>query len=95
MYKYFLLNILFLIPVVFFAYPNIRRHVKRTLYLLAILLVLTAIFDNLIIYSGIVEYTSQNILEVYVGRAPIEDFLYALAAVMLLPALWERFNKNA
>lgn len=95
MYKYFFLNILFLIPVVFFAYPNTRRHVKRTLYLLAILLVLTAIFDNLIIYSGIVEYTSQNILGVYVGRAPIEDFSYALAAVMLLPALWERFNKNA
>ena len=53
-----------------------------------LLFVLTAIFDNLMIAAGIMTYTDQNISGVQVGLAPLEDFAYPLAGVLLLPALW-------
>lgn len=95
MFKYSLLNLIFLIPVILFAYPNAKKNRRATAYLLAILVGLTIIFDNLIIYAGIVSYTSANILGINIGYAPIEDFAYTVAAVLLLPALWERCKRNA
>lgn len=59
---------------------------------LGIMLVLTAIFDNLMIAVGLFDYGQQTLLGLYVGRAPIEDFLYPLAAVLLMPALWWLFG---
>lgn len=55
----------------------------------ALLFVLTAVFDNLMIAAGIMAYsTDQNVSGVQVGLAPLEDFAYPLAGVLLLPALW-------
>lgn len=53
-----------------------------------LLFVLTAVFDNLMIAAGIMTYTDQNISGVQVGLAPLEDFAYSLAGVLLLPGLW-------
>lgn len=53
-----------------------------------LLFALTAVFDNLMIAVGIMTYTDQNISGVQVGLAPLEDFAYPLAGVLLLPALW-------
>lgn len=50
--------------------------------------VLTAIFDNLMIAAGIMTYTEHNISGVQIGLAPLEDFAYPFAGVLLLPALW-------
>jgi lycopene cyclase domain-containing protein len=54
----------------------------------AVLVVLTAVFDNIMIAAGLFEYSSAHRSGVSVGLAPIEDFLYPLAGVLLLPALW-------
>jgi len=53
-----------------------------------VLLVLTAVFDNVLVATGIVGYDPDRISGVLVGVAPIEDFAYAIAAVVLLPSLW-------
>ena len=54
-----------------------------------LLFALTAVFDNLIIAAGIVAYPEgQSISGVRIGLAPLEDFAYPLAGVVLLPALW-------
>jgi lycopene cyclase domain-containing protein len=53
-----------------------------------VLLVLTAIFDNVLVATGIVGYDPSRISGVFVGVAPLEDFAYAIAAVVLLPSLW-------
>jgi lycopene cyclase domain-containing protein len=52
------------------------------------LLLLTAVFDNVMIAVGLVGYDADRISGLRVGIAPIEDFAYAVAAVLLLPALW-------
>ncbi|MGR0221691.1 lycopene cyclase domain-containing protein [Agromyces sp. ZXT2-6] len=53
------------------------------------LFALTAVFDSLIIGTGIVAYDDGQRSGVTIGLAPIEDFLYPLAGVLLLPAVWQ------
>ena len=50
----------------------------------AVLVIATAIFDNVIVGTGIVAYDESLILGVKIGFAPIEDFAYALAAPLLI-----------
>ena len=57
-------------------------------FTLLIMVVTTAIFDNVIIGVGLVDYDPANLLGIYIGIAPIEDFSYTLAAVAILPTLW-------
>lgn len=52
------------------------------------LILLTAIFDSLMIAAGLFTYTPELISGLHVGLAPIEDFAYPLAIVIALPALW-------
>jgi lycopene cyclase domain-containing protein len=52
------------------------------------MLITTTIFDNVIIGVGLVAYDPTTLLGVYLGNAPVEDFAYTVAGVMILPALW-------
>jgi len=54
----------------------------------AVVLALTAVFDNLMIAAGLFTYAPDMISGAMVGLAPLEDFAYPVAAVLLLPALW-------
>jgi lycopene cyclase domain-containing protein len=54
----------------------------------AMLLVATAVFDNVMISVGLVAYDPDLIQGAFVGVAPVEDFAYTVAAVVGLPALW-------
>ena len=53
----------------------------------AILLALTAVFDNLMIASGLFTYSDENISGVRLGLMPVEDFTYSLAAAWILVPL--------
>lgn len=55
---------------------------------LGIVLVMTAVFDNVMIGVGLVGYDSSKTSGAFIGIAPLEDFAYAVAAVVLLPSLW-------
>ena len=52
------------------------------------LLILTAVFDNVLVATGIVGYDPTLISGAKIGVAPLEDFAYAIAALILLPSLW-------
>lgn len=52
------------------------------------LFVLTTVFDNLMIAVGLFSYAEEQISGLRLGLAPVEDFSYPLAAVILLPGLW-------
>lgn len=96
---YSVLNSVFLGLAVWFVVIAIvvssRRGVKVTqpvwwtaAFTLVIMMITTAIFDNVIIGVGLVAYDPSTLLGAYIGLAPLEDFSYTLAAVMILPALW-------
>ena len=89
---YWLLNLPFLAVVAVVALAAIlsRRAPRwRAVGLTAfVVLLLTAVFDNVLVGVGIVGYDRDLISGVFVGVAPIEDFAYAVAAIVLLPSLW-------
>jgi lycopene cyclase domain-containing protein len=60
-----------------------------------VMMALTAIFDNAIIGSGLVAYDPELLSGVMVGVAPLEDFSYTLAALMMIPALWHLLERRS
>jgi len=71
-----------------------NRTMSRSRYFTAIaitaalLVALTAVFDNIMIAAELFHYAPERLLGISVGLAPIEDFSYPLAGALLLPALW-------
>lgn len=55
---------------------------------IAVLFALTAVFDSVMIASGLFHYSPAHLLDIHIGLAPIEDFAYPLAGAALLPPLW-------
>ena len=55
---------------------------------IAVLFVLTAVFDTLMIATGLFHYSAGHLLGIHIGLAPLEDFAYPLAGAVLLPSLW-------
>ena len=89
---YWALNAIFLAVVAAIALAAVlTRRAPRWLSLalvLACVLVMTAVFDNVMIGVGLVDYNPAKISGAFIGNAPLEDFAYAVAAVILLPSLW-------
>ena len=82
---YLLLNSLFLGAVAVAGLLLIKRLPWKPIGLATLaLLALTAVFDNIIVGTGIVAYDEALITGIKIGYAPIEDFAYALAAPLLL-----------
>lgn len=91
---YAVLNLVFLAAALFFARVWLERSWRHFVIIVFHLLAMTAIFDSLIVYAGIVGYDSSKILGLNIGFAPIEDFAYTVAAVLIVPALWHYFEKE-
>lgn len=93
MFTYVALNCVFLAGLLAFA-MRYRRSLKRTPLLLSliIVIVLTALFDPVMIGVGLVGYDPTKLLGMYWFGAPIEDFSYALLAVPLVALLWNAFE---
>ena len=91
---YLILNAIFLaVAAAIAALALVRRlifgrFVVAVTLALALTLLLTAVFDNLMSGAGLFSYDPAHISGLFVGLAPIEDFAYPLAAAILLPALW-------
>lgn len=89
---YWQLNAIFLAAVAVVAIVAMLRGRPRPWLAIAItlgvLLVVTAIFDNVMIGVGLVGYDRAKISGAFIGVAPLEDFAYAIAAAVLLPSLW-------
>jgi len=93
-FTYLILNIVFILCAMGLLWKYLKKPTKAWWITLAVLLVLTAIFDNLIIWAGIVGYDPTKILGLYIGLAPVEEFFYAILAVIIVPALWRRFKDS-
>ncbi|MFH8250357.1 lycopene cyclase domain-containing protein [Microbacterium sp. B2969] len=53
-----------------------------------VLVVLTAVFDNLMIAAGLFTYPAAQISGLRVGLAPLEDFAYPVCAAFLVPGVF-------
>jgi lycopene cyclase domain-containing protein len=95
---YLLLSLAVLVPVAAVSILVLRRAGRGTmlaaLAALAVLLVLTAVFDSVLVGTGIVAYDRSRILGARIGAAPVEDFAYPIAAALALPALWHLLRRR-
>jgi lycopene cyclase domain-containing protein len=71
-----------------------RSVLVPALVAVAVLLVATAVFDSVIVGTGIVGYDGSRILGLRIGTAPIEDFAYPIAAGLALPAVWHLLGRR-
>ena len=83
------LNLLFLLPVaaLLFFFRYLVRW-RKLCWTVTALVIMTAIFDNFIVGSGIVAYNPETLSGAFIGYAPIEDFAYTLVAAVLIPLTW-------
>ena len=65
-----------------------RRHWLAVGATTLVLMVLTAVFDNLMIAAGLMEYDLTGASGLVIGDAPLEDFSYPLACALAVPGLW-------
>lgn len=95
MMTYAVLNSLFLIAITALLALYARRRPRAILwYTLVFVLFITAIFDSLFILFGLFEYNPSIILGIYIWKAPIEDFAYTVASVLMIGLLWEHFENK-
>jgi lycopene cyclase domain-containing protein len=91
--SYPLLTIIVLTIFVFYAILMRRWLSLRPFGFAAVLMfTLTAIFDNVIIGTGIVAYDEDKLLGLKILYAPIEDFAYTAVALVLIPSLFNFFR---
>jgi len=96
---YWALNAVFLaiVAVVAILAVAMRRPPRwiSVLITVGVVIIATAIFDNVMIGIGLVGYNRADISGVFIGIAPIEDFAYAVAAAVLLPSVWSLLDRRA
>ena len=66
-----------------------RIPLLPTVIAAVVLVILTAVFDSVMIAAGLFTYVDAQIWGPRIGLAPIEDFSYPLALAILLPGVWE------
>jgi small toxic polypeptide LdrA/B/C/D len=83
------------VPVYVLCGRASRKLSKLTISLLALgTLLVSLVFDNLIVGLKIVAYDPGKILGIRVPIAPIEDFGYTIVGVILVPVLWNFFGRK-
>ncbi|MCU1472602.1 lycopene cyclase domain-containing protein [Amnibacterium sp.] len=98
MTTYLLLSLAVLVPVAAISLVVLLRAGRSVLVpaigSVVVLVVATAVFDSVIVGTGIVGYDATRILGLRIGVAPVEDFAYPVAAGLALPALWHLLGRR-
>jgi lycopene cyclase domain-containing protein len=71
-----------------------RRWWACTAAVAAVLMVLTAVFDSLMISADLFRFDESKLLGVHILLAPLEDFAWPLAAALVLPSLWTALDRS-
>ncbi|UOQ90848.1 lycopene cyclase domain-containing protein [Agromyces endophyticus] len=89
---YLLLSAVFMTVAVVVALIGARRaprwHWGAVGATAGILVVLTVVFDSIMIAAGLFDYGAAHIWGVRIWLAPVEDLAYPIAGVLLLSGLW-------
>ena len=92
MATYLILNVVFMATVLLALKAKPLQPYRAFIATLIVLVALTAIFDNLIVGLSIVDYNPGKILGLKIGYAPIEDFMYTILAVVMIPVIWQKLR---
>jgi lycopene cyclase domain-containing protein len=71
-----------------------RQWWWATAVVAVVLVVLTAVFDSVMILADLFRYDTAALTGLRVWLTPVEDFAWPLAAVLVLPSLWELLGRT-
>lgn len=71
-----------------------RRYLSSWAATTIVLLILTAIFDNVMMAAGFFDYGTEQISGVRLLLMPVEDFLYPIAGALLLAGVWQLLDQG-
>lgn len=93
--NYLALNVVFLLMAFVILNVIVRKSPWRLIgwTLLAMVLV-TLVFDNVIVAMGIVDYDLKKISGVLLGLVPIEDFAYTIVSVLAVSSIWHLMTRK-
>lgn len=91
---YLILNLVFSISILIFIAARTKVTKKAWWRALAIVTLLTLLFDPVIIALDIVDYDPTKILGLRWFGAPIEDLFYALYAACIVPLIWHKLESR-
>ena len=74
--------------------PHFARRMGASAIAALVLVLLTAVFDNVIIGVGLVDYPEESLSGLRIGIAPLEDFSYPLCAAFLVPAVYTLLERR-
>lgn len=90
---YILFNVFFLIPaaaLLILARARTPGFSPAGFWVCLVgLVILTVIFDNLMIAANLFFYANEHTLRIRLGLMPVEDLAYVVFTALALPALWE------
>lgn len=94
MATYLVINCLFVVATFLLLRVRPRWPSRKWWVVLIALIVLTAVFDSMLVYFSFIDYAPDKILGISIGYAPVEDFFYAIYSAIIVPLLWNRFGGN-
>ncbi|MGM7665784.1 lycopene cyclase domain-containing protein [Microbacterium sp. A93] len=71
---------------------TVGRYFSSWAVTTAALMVLTAVFDNVMMAAGFFDYGADEISGIRFGLMPVEDFLYPIAGALLIAGVWQLFG---
>jgi lycopene cyclase domain-containing protein len=74
--------------------PRFGRRMAASALAAVVLVVLTAVFDNLMIAADLFTYPEEHLSGIRIGLAPLEDFSYPLCAAFGVPAVATLLEKR-
>jgi len=97
MFTYFLMGLPFMIAVVMLDIAIFKTRViknKQCWIVMAGMIGLTAIFDQVLTGLPVVTYNESKLLGIYIWDIPVEDFMYTFAAVIGLGSISKYYEQR-
>jgi lycopene cyclase domain-containing protein len=94
MREYLLIAVILLV-LMFFIDRKLKTGLfksRLTLYTLTFLILIQAVFDQIVILSELVQYREVYITGFRIGVMPIEDFLFGITLYLWTFILWEKLG---
>lgn len=93
--SYLTLNLIVTLAIIITLHLFVSLRLNKYIAITCvILIILTAVFDSIMIDAKLFAYNPNKIIGFKVGSAPVEDFFYAVIAGIIMPNIWRRLDKK-
>jgi len=93
--NYLALNVVFMLIAFVILNVIVRKSPWKLIgWTLLTMVLVTLIFDNVIVALGIVDYDTNKISGLVLGLVPIEDFAYTIVSVLAVSSIWHLMTRK-